>query len=73
MTNRGLYHYRWVRKLAFVLAAAPLFQLAQCDTGLRQTMAGVANSLPATMFSMLQSYLLLPLQLIFGGYSSTQL
>lgn len=70
MTNRGLHYYRWARKLVFVLAAAPLFQLAQCSTGLRQTMAGVADSVPATMFSYLQSYLLLPLQLIFGGYSS---
>jgi hypothetical protein len=70
MTNRGFYHYRWVRKLAFVLAAAPLFQLSQCSTGLRQTMAGTVNSIPATMFGILESYLLLPLQIIFGGFSS---
>jgi hypothetical protein len=70
MTKRTLHHFRWMGKLAIILAAAPLFQLAQCDTGLLQVFAGVANAMPATMFSIMQGFLLLPLQLLSGSGGS---
>jgi hypothetical protein len=68
MTKRSLQRYKWARKLAIFCAAAPLFQLAQCDTFTRQVFANVGNALPATVFSNFQSIALIPLQLIFGGY-----
>lgn len=52
------------------MAAAPLFQLAQCDTGTRQVLANVANGLPSTMFSIMQGFLLLPMQLLFSIWGS---
>jgi hypothetical protein len=65
MTNRTLLHYRWIKRAAFILAAAPLFQLAQCGTGTSQILANFANSLPATSFGIMEGFLLLPLQLLW--------
>jgi hypothetical protein len=65
MTNRTLLHYRWIKKAAFILAAAPLLQLATCQTGANQVLANFANSLPATSFSIMEGILLLPAQAIW--------
>ena len=66
MTNRTYIRYRWARRLAIFMAAAPLFQLAQCSTGIRQVSEGMLQSMPSTIFSIMESFFLLPLQLIFG-------
>ena len=55
-----------------VLAAAPLFQLSQCKTGTSQVLQGIANQMPATIFSLLQSVALAPLySFLSGGTSNT--
>lgn len=60
--------YRWSRRLMLFMAAAPLFQLGACDNVTRQVLASVANSLPSTIFSILQSAFLAPfLALVAGG------
>lgn len=74
MNSPKLSHYRLLRRLALVMAAAPLFQLAQCSTGLRQVSAEVVNGLPSLTFSILQGFWLLPAQLflsLFTGGSYT--
>lgn len=69
MTKRRFNHYKLVRKLTIVLAAAPLFQLAQCVSGLQQASAGVATGLgvsdswPTTIINLFQSFT----QLILGA------
>jgi hypothetical protein len=65
MKNRSLLHYRWIKRAALIMAAAPLFQVSQCATGTSQVLADLANSLPATSFSILEGFLLLPLQLLW--------
>jgi hypothetical protein len=67
MSKRTYMHYRWARKLAIILAAAPLFQLAQCSTGIRQVSESMLQAMPSTIFGIVESFLLLPLQLIFVG------
>ena len=69
MTNRTYTRYCWARRLAFFMAAAPLFQLAQCSTGVRQVSESMLQAMPSTLFSIAQSFFLLPLELIFGGGS----
>ena len=59
-------NHRWIKKLMFIAAAAPLFQLSQCQTGINQVFATTANNLPATYFQVLNSLALLPLQLLLG-------
>ena len=49
------------------LAAMPLFQVSQCETFQRQVLANVANNLPATLFQIMQSFALLPIQFLLGG------
>jgi hypothetical protein len=49
------------------MAAAPVFQLAQCATGVRQVSANMFNALPSTLFSIMESILLAPVQLFLGG------
>lgn len=62
MTKRRFKQYKLARKLAIVLAAAPLFQFSQCITGLQQASAGVATGLgvsdswPATIINLFQSF-----------------
>ncbi len=60
-------HYRVARRIAIFLAAAPLFQLTQCQTGINQVFATAFNNAPATFYSVLQSIALLPIQLLIGG------
>jgi hypothetical protein len=59
-------NHRWLKKLMFIVATAPLFQLTQCQTGFNQVLTTTANNLPATYFQVLNSIALLPLQLILG-------
>ncbi len=66
MNSPKLSRYRLLRRLALVMAAAPLFQLAQCSTALRQVSGDVVNGLPALSFSILQEFLLLPAQLFLS-------
>jgi len=54
-----------------ILAAAPLFQLSQCKTGTSQTLQTIANQLPSTIFSLLQSAALAPLFSLLSGGSTT--
>lgn len=72
MNKRSFRQYKTARKLALILAAAPLFQLSACQTGIQQTFASVFNALPATMFNIIQGILLAPIQaLISGGTTLT--
>lgn len=63
----NLLAYRWSKRLLIVVAAAPLFQLAQCQTGVNQVLKNVANSLPSAFFSAFQSAILAPFFAIVGG------
>ncbi len=73
MTKRRFNQYKLARKLAIVVAAAPLFQFSQCMTGLQQASAGVATGLgvtdswPTTIINLFQSFT----QLFLGGASGT--
>ena len=62
-----LRKHRWVKRLMIVLAAAPLFQLSQCQSGVGQVFATTANNLPSTYFQVLNSLALLPIQLLLFG------
>jgi hypothetical protein len=67
-------HYRYnrlLRKVALVMAAMPLFQLAQCGTGIRQVSADMANSLPSTIFGLMQSFALAPIQALLSALFNT--
>jgi hypothetical protein len=66
MSKRTYMHYRWARRLAIIMAAAPLFQLAQCSTGIRQVSENMLQAMPSTIFGIIQGFILLPIQLIFG-------
>ena len=67
MNKRAFRHYKIARKLALILAAAPLFQLSACQTGIQQTFAGVFNALPGTLFNIFQGILLAPIQALISG------
>lgn len=67
MSPRRYRQYRWIRKLAIIMAAAPLFQAAQCATGVRQVSANVFNSLPATIFGIMEGFFLAPIQWLLSG------
>jgi len=67
MNKRTFRHYKIARKLALILAAAPLFQLSACQTGIQQTLGGVINALPGALFSVFQGILLAPIQALIGG------
>ncbi len=60
-------HVRRLRQVMILTAALPLFQFAQCQTGVNQVLKDVANSLPSTIFSAFQSALLAPFFAIVGG------
>jgi hypothetical protein len=66
VTKRSWTRYRLARRLAIILAAAPLFQISQCMTGINQTFMTFANNAPSTYFQVLNSLALLPIQLLFG-------
>jgi hypothetical protein len=65
MMNRCLLHYRWIKKAALVIAAVPILQLSTCQGGTNQILANFANTLPATMFGIMENILLLPLQVVW--------
>lgn len=71
MTKHRYRQYWWLRKLAIFMAAAPLFQAAQCATGVRQVSANVFNSLPSTIFSIMEGFVLLPIQLLLSAGTTT--
>jgi len=63
--------YRLTRRFMVILAAAPLLQFTQCKTGTSQTLQFVANQLPSTIFSLLQSIALAPLFSFLSGGTTT--
>jgi len=65
--RRILHRYRWVRRLALIAAAAPLFQAAACQTAFNQVGASFINGLPNLIFSTGQSVALGPLQVLIQG------
>lgn len=67
MNKRSFRHYKIARKLALILAAAPLFQLSACQTGFQQVSASVINALPGTVFNIIQGFLLAPFQALISG------
>lgn len=67
MTKRNFTRYRIARRIAIVLAAAPLFQLSQCQTGVNQVLATSLNNTPATVFQVLLQIGLAPIQLLLFG------
>jgi len=67
MNKRLLTRYRIARRIAIVLAAAPLFQLSQCQTGVNQVLATSLNNTPATVFQVLLNIALAPIQLLLFG------
>ena len=67
MTRRTLKRFKLARRIAIVLAAAPLFQLSQCQTGVNQVLATSLNNTPATIFQVLNSLALSPLFALLGG------
>lgn len=66
MTKRSYNRYRLLRKFTIIMAAAPLFQVSQCSTGVNQVFKSVANGLPSTLFSIAEGFALVPLQLIYS-------
>lgn len=67
MKKHSIRHFKRARRFAFLLAAAPLFQLSACQTGIQQVGASVINSLPATLFNITQGFLLAPIQALLAG------
>lgn len=70
MTQRTWKRIRWTRRLAIVMAAAPLFQLSQCGHGLTQVVATSLNQAPSAFYQIASGVFLLPIQLLLGGGSS---
>lgn len=60
-------HVRRLKQVMILTAALPLFQFAQCQTGVNQVLKDVANSLPNTIFSAFQAALLAPYFAIVAG------
>ena len=67
MKKKSLKKFRITRRIAILLAAAPLFQFSQCQTFNNRLAANFTNSLPSTTFSVLLSFALLPIRLILSG------
>ncbi|HWL92616.1 MAG TPA: hypothetical protein VNT79_03705 [Phycisphaerae bacterium] len=67
MTKKAYKKFKITRRVALLLAAAPLFQLSQCNTFGNRVGANFTNALPSAVFQVLFSFALLPLQLIIGG------
>jgi TRAP-type mannitol/chloroaromatic compound transport system permease large subunit len=49
------------------MAAAPVFQAAQCATGVRQVSANMFNAMPSTIFGIMESFLLAPIQFFLSA------
>lgn len=62
---------RTLRKMAVVLAAAPLFQLSQCQTFAGNVGMNFVNGLPSLLFSTIQGLFLAPIQLLLSGQTLT--
>ncbi|HKQ50534.1 MAG TPA: hypothetical protein VJZ71_20855 [Phycisphaerae bacterium] len=71
MTQRTWKRFRWTRRVAIVMAAAPLFQLSQCGHGLTQVVATSLNQAPSAFFQLVNGVMLLPIQLLLGGGTGT--
>lgn len=69
MNKRLLNRYRIARRIALFMAAAPLFQLSQCQTGINQVLATTLNNTPSTVFQVLLNIALAPIQLLLFGNS----
>jgi hypothetical protein len=70
--DQKLYRrHRWMKKLMIVVAAAPLFQLSQCATGVAETLFQTANGLPAAYFGVVENLIFYPARLALGGSSSS--
>lgn len=67
MTQRTWKRFRWTRRVAIVMAAAPLFQLSQCAHGLTQVVTTSINQAPSSFFQLVNGVMLLPIQLLLGG------
>ena len=69
--KRNIRRLSRMRRFAIVLAALPLFQLSQCQTGINRTFANFANGAPSTYFNTLLGIGLLPFQLLLTGNTGT--
>jgi len=72
----NLRRTRLTRRLTFIVAALPLFQLfGPCLTGSGQVLGNTANSLPAIGYNAVQNLFLLPYEVLLaiavGGFGST--
>jgi len=65
--NRTLRYHRAMRRLAVLMAAAPLFQLSQCQTFLGQTGQNFANGLPSLLFSTIQGLITAPISALLSA------
>ena len=63
--------YRITRRLMVFMAAMPLLQFTECKTVTSQTLQLIANQMPSTIFSLVQSVALAPLFSLLGGGSGT--
>jgi len=66
-SNRTLRYHRTMRRLAVLMAAAPLFQLSQCQTFVGQTGQNFANGLPSLLFSTIQGLFTAPLSALLSS------
>ncbi|MBX3394459.1 MAG: hypothetical protein KF841_03735 [Phycisphaerae bacterium] len=71
MKNKTARRFKVARRIAIVLAAAPLFQFQQCQTFNNRLGANFANALPSAVYSVLLNIALLPIQLILSGGNTT--
>lgn len=70
MTQRTWRRFRWMRRVAIVMAAAPLFQVSQCGHGLTQVVATSLNQAPASFFQMISGLATFPIRsLLSGGFN----
>ena len=67
MTQRNWIRYRWMRRVAIVLAVAPLFQFSACGTGVTQVTRNMINQAPASFFQLFNGLGLFPVELLLGG------
>lgn len=67
MTQPRRTRLRWMRRVAIVLAVAPLFQLSACGTGLLEVMRTSVNQAPSAFYQTLNGLVLFPIQLLLGG------
>lgn len=66
-SKNAIKYHRTMRRLAVVLAAAPLFQLSQCQTFVGQTGQSFANGLPSLLFGTIQGLITAPISALLSG------